>query len=268
MNSNFLEKLSEKVVNNKIKYFLGYEEILNNLENISDLIFQEKKNTDIIELDFFDINFNILLYGEPGVGKTSLAYKLSNYVLDKYGVDTYQLSIPNIIETNLGKTTSNMHKAIENIYEHASEYGIYIILDEVDRIFTDRKKEEISELKRMLLEFTDFLDRVNINDGILIVGITNLKDTLDAAFLRRFSFQYEIKNNKELICNFIKMCNDKVKINIKDSDIDKYSDYVLLKNKNCDYIKNMYKREIIGNIYDISNLEMNITKQFEELGGN
>ena len=43
MNSNFLEKLSEKVVNNKIKYFLGYEEILNNLENISDLIFQEKK---------------------------------------------------------------------------------------------------------------------------------------------------------------------------------------------------------------------------------
>ena len=110
-----------------------------------------------------------------------------------------------------------MKSAIKELKNISKEYGALLILDEVDRLFIDRENnKEISELKRMLIEFMDFLDNLTINDKVMIIGITNLISILDSAFTRRFIFQYEIKNDEKVLYELIKDSNKLLSIEMSE----------------------------------------------------
>lgn len=262
----FILPLNDNIIDRKIFNFIGYEELICEIQQISDIVFGNEDKIPVNVLNYFSINGNIILYGKPGVGKTSISYKIASYVLNEYGIKSYQLSIADIIETNLGKTTSNIKSAIKELKNISKEYGALLILDEVDRLFIDRENDkEISELKRMLIEFMDFLDNLTINDKVMIIGITNLINILDNAFTRRFIFQYEIKNDEKVLYELIKDSNKLLSIEISEKDLKHYAKLFYKKEKTCDFVKSVYRKEILNSFDKPKELKNNIIKKFKEM---
>lgn len=242
-----LEDKIKKYTNN----FVGFEGLQLEIKEIVDIIFSNSKNDLTYRniLDYFDINGNIIFYGKPGVGKTSLAFKIADYVLNNYHIKPYKIDIARIIKSNLGEATNNMKDAIEYIKNQSKKYGMFLIIDEIDRLFVNRiNSNEVSELKRMLIEFMDFIDNIKLSDKTVIIGITNLIDLLDDAFLRRFLFIYEISNNKDMIKDYILKSNELLEIQIDKKNIEIYSKKMAKYSIPLNSIKNTY-REIIIKYY-------------------
>ena len=261
----FIFPLSDDVIKRKTDNFIGYDKLICEIKKISDIIFGNKNKIPVNVLNYFSINGNVILYGKPGVGKTSISYKIALDVLNEYGIKSYQLSTADIIETNLGKTTSNIKSAIEEIKSISKEYGALLILDEVDRLFIDRENDkEISELKRMLIEFMDFLDNLTINDKVMIIGITNLISILDSAFTRRFIFQYEIKNDEKVLYELIKDSNKLLSIEMSEKDLKHYAKLFYKKEKTCDFVKSVYRKEILNSFDKPKELKNNIIKNLKK----
>lgn len=242
MDEKFLIRVAEDTINN-FQTLIGYEEILNKYKKIADLTFEiDKENLAFLQL--LSMNGNILIYGDPGVGKTTLAYNIAKYILDKFGVETYTINISNVVGNLLGESTKNLSNTLKELKE--KERGALLILDEIDRFVIDREsKIENSELKRMLLELMDFLDNITINEKIIVIGITNMKDLLDKAFLRRFDFIDEISSTNDLLYNFLnkilKSCDDEIKFGEIESNF--FENY-----KTCDEIKKLFKKKYIENL--------------------
>lgn len=242
-----LEDKIKKYTNN----FVGFESLQLEIKGIVDIIFSNSKNDLTYRniLDYFDINGNIIFYGKPGVGKTSLAFKIADYVLNNYHIKPYKIDIAHIVRSNLGEATNNMKDAIEYIKNQSKKYGMFLIIDEIDRLFVNRiNSNEISELKRMLIEFMDFIDNLKLSDKTVIIGITNLIDLLDDAFLRRFLFIYEISNNEDMIKDYILKSNELLEIQIDKKNIEIYSKKMAKYSIPLNSIKNTY-REIIIKYY-------------------
>ena len=119
----FILPLNDNIIDRKIFNFIGYEDLIFEIQYISDIVFGNEDKIPVNVLNYFSINGNVILYGKPGVGKTSISYKIASYVLNEYGIKSYQLSIADIIETNLGETTSNMKSAIKELKNISKEYG-------------------------------------------------------------------------------------------------------------------------------------------------
>lgn len=237
--TKFIHKISEEKISGKIKYFYGYSDLMERYIRIGNIAFSENKNKEI--LDLLDISGKILMFGEPGIGKTSLAYYIANVFLDKDGIESYKLSISDLIQSDMGATTKNMAKAINEIKMISEDNKIILILDEIDRISVRRSNcDEISELKRTLIEFMDFLDEVNYTDRMLIIGITNSLDLLDKALIRRFDFVDEIKSCREDLLKLLEVLLEKLEMT--DSFNDEKRDYFIKKYNTGDKIKKYFKK--------------------------
>ena len=261
--TKFIHKISEEKIAGRIKYFYGYNELKEKYRSIGNIVFSEdlEKNTEILEL--LDISGKILMFGDPGTGKTSLAYYIANCFLDKEAVESYKLSIPDLIQSDLGSTTKNMNDAIKEIRKLSEKENMILILDELDRISVARNNsDEISELKRTLIEFLDFLDEVNYKHKILIIGITNSLDLLDSALVRRFDFVDEIKASNEDLKLLFETLVKKLEIvyDFKNEEIELFLSKYNTGDKMKKYFKKMYL-ETEGQIEDIK------MKLIFEMGG-
>lgn len=266
MNSQytFINKIDEKIIQNKVKNFVGYENILNELFKLADVIFNEKNLITNELAQLFNINGNVLLSGKPGEGKTSIAYKVSDYILTKYGVESYYLSISDIIKSNLGLATSNMKLALSEIKEISLSNGSVIVFDEIDRFCVNRNNEnELSEMKRLLIEVMDFLDNITLDSKTMVIGITNVKEALDLALIRRFEIQKEIKTSTNTLKKFVLMCNERLKINVDEELIESFCSSKKI--TTCDEIKKFYKSEILREYPNINKIQENIIKRIEEV---
>lgn len=266
MSADFLTKIDEEKINKKTKYFCGYEEVMNEIKRIVDVIFSKDNiGNDIAEI--LGINGTILLCGKPGEGKSTIGYNIAKYALETYEVECYKFSISDIVKSELGKSTYNITKVLNEIDKISKEYGAIIFIDEIDRLCVNRMdSKEISEMKRVLLEIMDFLDDLTINDKVIIIGITNIADSLDKALLRRFNYKKIIKSDISVHKSFITLLNRHMSIKIDKELIDKYCKSVT--NTNCDYIKKIYKDSFMkfyGNKENfILDIENSLRKEIEK----
>lgn len=201
-------KIDESVLNKTDMIGCKANSVIKKICMLIDFIFSEKNCFENIDLDFFNIQGSVLLYGIPGIGKTTIVYNCLRYALDEYGVESYTFNTSDIIVTNLGQATKNLHDKLEEF--QSKEEGI-LFLDEIDRLCVNRQNSnEISELKRMLIELMQFLDKMQYSSQKMVIGCTNIINQLDGALIRRFSIQEEI--NKPMVeekIEFINLCLEK-----------------------------------------------------------
>lgn len=149
----------------------------------------------------------IILYGEPGTGKTLMAKAIAG----EADVPFYAVSGSDFIQVYVGVGASR----IRDLFKKAKNHGKAVIfIDEIDAIGKKRGKsasgssdEKDQTLNALLTEMSGF----NEKEGIIVIAATNRLDVLDDALLRpgRFDRHIEvalpdIKGRKEIMALHLK----------------------------------------------------------------
>ena len=123
----------------------------------------------------------ILLYGPPGTGKSFLAKALAGECND-----TNFLTVSTADLTS--KWVGESEKLIKGLFETArANRPAVIFIDEIDSICSSRRDDQNESSHRMMTEFLIQMDGFSEkNDGVVVVGATNLPWNIDTAMRRRF----------------------------------------------------------------------------------
>ena len=145
---------------------------------------------DMIKLDVIDalndkegyaeygltIPNGMLLYGPPRCGKTFFAEKLAEEV----GYNYYQIKPSDIQSKWVNATQEN----IKNLFDEARENAPSIIfIDELDALVPNRENSGVNHMNTSAVN--EFLAQMNNcgEDGIFVIGATNLPSSIDPAIL-------------------------------------------------------------------------------------
>ena len=131
----------------------------------------------------------VILYGEPGTGKTLLAKAVAN----KTSATFLRLVGSELVQKYSGEGP----KLVRDIFSTARDLAPSIVfIDEIDSIGTKRYDAESSgarEVQRTMLELLNQLDGFDDRGDVKVIMATNRIDTLDPALLRPGRIDRKIK---------------------------------------------------------------------------
>ena len=122
----------------------------------------------------------ILLYGPPGTGKSFLAKAAATETHGNF----FSVSAANIVSKWMGES----ERLIKGLFDLARKNKPAVIfLDEIDSVMGARSDNENDATRRLKTEFLIQMQGVgNDDEGILVLGATNIPWALDPAVRRRF----------------------------------------------------------------------------------
>jgi hypothetical protein len=125
----------------------------------------------------------VLLAGPSGTGKTLTAEVLAK----ELQLDLYQVDLSAVISKYIGETEKNLEK----VFSEAESSGAVLLFDEADALFGKRSEVKDSRDRYANIEVGYLLQRIESYRGLSILT-TNLKDSIDDAFIRRFHFILQV----------------------------------------------------------------------------
>lgn len=136
-----------------------------------------------LETQGVNIPKTLILYGQPGCGKTSIAH----YVSQMTGLPLVLAKLDSLVSSLLGSTAKNIRK----IFDYVSDFPCILFLDEFDAIAKARDdQKEIGELKRVINSLLQNID--SMPRHCILIAATNHPELLDKAVWRRFLQKVEV----------------------------------------------------------------------------
>ncbi|HEU5089994.1 MAG TPA: ATP-binding protein, partial [Roseiflexaceae bacterium] len=125
------------------------------------------------------LGISALFSGPSGTGKTTAAEVLAG----ELDLDLYRIDLAGVVSKYIGETEKNLRR----VFDAAEQSGAVLLFDEADAIFGKRSEVKDSHDRYANIEVGYLLQRMETYRGLVILT-TNLKHTIDQAFLRRIRF--------------------------------------------------------------------------------
>lgn len=125
------------------------------------------------------LGISVLFSGASGTGKTLAAEVIAHELL----LDVYRIDLSQVVSKYIGETEKNLRR----IFDAAEDGGAVLLFDEADALFGKRSEVKDSHDRYANIEVSYLLQRMDTYRGLAILT-TNLKSSIDAAFLRRLRF--------------------------------------------------------------------------------
>jgi cell division protease FtsH len=162
----------------------GVDEVKEELAEIVDFLKHPKRYVELGAR----IPKGVLLFGEPGTGKTLLA----RAVAGEAGVPFFSISGSDFVEMFVGVGASR----VRDLFDQAKRNAPCIVfIDEIDAVGRMRgagygggHDEREQTLNQLLVE----MDGFGVNEGIIVMAATNRPDVLDPALLRPGRFDRQV----------------------------------------------------------------------------
>ncbi|MEL7038223.1 MAG: ATP-binding protein [Cyanobacteria bacterium J06592_8] len=125
------------------------------------------------------LGISALFAGASGTGKTMAAEVLA----EELKLDLYKIDLSTVVSKYIGETEKNLRR----VFDAAETGGVILLFDEADSLFGKRSEVKDSRDRYANLEVSYLLQRMEAYQGLAILT-TNLKDSIDTAFMRRIRF--------------------------------------------------------------------------------
>lgn len=138
-----------------------------------------------------ELNARIILYGPPGTGKTLTAHSLAKSM--KKQILNFDCS--KILSMYVGESEKNVRKIFDSYKEISKKIKNepVLLLNEADQFLSSRSVTASSGADKMHNQMQNiFLEQIERFEGVLI-ATTNLLESIDSAFSRRFNYKVEFK---------------------------------------------------------------------------
>jgi hypothetical protein len=125
------------------------------------------------------LGISALFAGESGTGKTLAAEVIAR----ELQLDLYRIDLSQVVSKYIGETEKNLRR----LFDAAEDGGAILFFDEADALFGKRSEVKDSHDRYANIEINYLLQRMEAYRGLAILA-TNMKNALDAAFMRRLRF--------------------------------------------------------------------------------
>ncbi len=125
------------------------------------------------------MGISAMFAGESGTGKTMAAEVLANSLQ----LNLYRIDLSAVVSKYIGETEKNLRR----LFDAAEDGGAILFFDEADALFGKRSDVKDSHDRYANIEINYLLQRIESYRGLAILA-TNMKSSLDTAFLRRLRF--------------------------------------------------------------------------------
>ncbi len=168
---------------------VNYEDIgglKQEIEQIREMIELPMKHPEVFERLGVGVPKGLLLTGPPGTGKTLLAKAVASETESAF----YSIAGPEIMSKFYGES----EKQLRDIFEEAEKNAPSIIfIDEIDAISPKREETHGEVEKRVVAQLLTLMDGLKSRGNVVVIGATNIPDSIDPALRRPGRFDREIR---------------------------------------------------------------------------
>lgn len=177
----------------------------NEVETITKFIDRYESSEEYYNKLELSYKTGILLYGNPGTGKSSLVKTIAH----KYNREICQVDVTNISEIDLSMLT--------NLINNDNNCKYIVLFEDIDTMMLDRQgldqnNETVKKYKDNINRLLQFLDSSSSPNNVIFIATTNYYDKLDKALIREGRFDLKLKVNE-----------------LKEEDLPKYMEHLQYK---------------------------------------
>ncbi len=156
------------------------------LQKVREMIELPLKHPELFERLGIKPPKGVLLYGPPGTGKTLIAKAVAN----ESGANFYLINGPEIMSKYYGESERFLREKFDEAERNAPSI---IFIDELDSIAPKRAEVQGEVERRVVAQLLTLMDGLKERGQVIVIGATNLVDSIDPALRRPGRFDREIE---------------------------------------------------------------------------